>query len=484
MMVVVLCILFGATYWVAQTSILTGFKKIEIQKMEDNLKRLEKAYHFDLENMSVKVADWAFWDDTYQFVEDHNKEYIESNLGADSIANLQIEYMFFLNPAGQIVFQRALDNEKKELTPVPPDLKKIINENPTFINLTDNQKKIHGLLNVNEELFIFAARPILTSSAEGPARGTLVFAKKLDSSLLGQLSDVIQSSILLKKDTTLPLVELDENAITGRVPLKNIGGNTVAVMEITYPTEIIQQGRWGIAYFMAMFGLIGVAAMTLLILFTDSLSVSKTEKLAKEISQIGQSGSLDSRVTVSGNDEVTVLAKNINSTLQTLQQTQSLLRESQIRSGLGSYVLDIPSGKWTGSEVLNQVFGIDEKFELTVAGWATLVHPDDRQKMIDYYREEVIGKNKPFDQEYRIIRPSDKAVRWVHGTGTLETGADGKPSKMYGIIHDITKQKTSEETLRFKVDELERINKLTVNRELKMAEMKKELEKLKKEGGK
>ena len=34
---------------------------------------------------------------------------------------------------------------------------------------------------------------------------------------------------------------------------------------------------------------------------------------------------------------------------------------------------------------------------------------------------------KPFDREYRIVRQSDGAVRWVHGLGRLEFDAQGRP---------------------------------------------------------
>ncbi len=32
----------------------------------------------------------------------------------------------------------------------------------------------------------------------------------------------------------------------------------------------------------------------------------------------------------------------------------------------------------------------------------------------------VLGQRKPFDREYRVIRQTDGAVRWVHGIGRLE----------------------------------------------------------------
>jgi PAS domain S-box-containing protein len=132
---------------------------------------------------------------------------------------------------------------------------------------------------------------------------------------------------------------------------------------------------------------------------------------------------------------------------ETLREGENLLRESQIIAGLGSYVLDIPSGMWKSSDVLDKVFGIDEAYERSVDGWVALIHPDDRAMMVYHFSNEVLGQGMMFDKEYRIIRRDDQANRWVHGLGKLEFNAKGQPLKMHGTIQDITGQKMAEEAL-------------------------------------
>lgn len=55
---------------------------------------------------------------------------------------------------------------------------------------------------------------------------------------------------------------------------------------------------------------------------------------------------------------------------------------------------------------------------------------------------------------------------------------DGKPRYLLGISEDITVRKAHEEELRRKTEETERVNRLMVGRETKMAEMKAEIERL------
>jgi PAS domain S-box-containing protein len=124
------------------------------------------------------------------------------------------------------------------------------------------------------------------------------------------------------------------------------------------------------------------------------------------------------------------------------------LQEAQEIASVGSYVLDVPQGLWTSSNVLDRIFGISRDYLRTVEGWGDLVHLDDRQAMLDYLRNEVLGERKSFDRQYRIVRHGDQQVRWVHGLGRLEFDADGVPIRMVGTIQDITERKQAEDALR------------------------------------
>ena len=131
-----------------------------------------------------------------------------------------------------------------------------------------------------------------------------------------------------------------------------------------------------------------------------------------------------------------------------LRKSEESLREAQKIAGLGSYALDIPSGVWTSSAVMDEIFGIDRAYERTIDGWRDLLHPDDRMAMSAYFQHEVLGQGKPFDKEYRIVRRSDGVERWVHGMGRLSFDAQGRPVAMHGTIQDITESKHVEAALR------------------------------------
>ncbi len=131
-----------------------------------------------------------------------------------------------------------------------------------------------------------------------------------------------------------------------------------------------------------------------------------------------------------------------------LLESEETLRESQSIAGLGSYIGELASGDWTSSDILDRMFGIDKNYDHTIEGWAALVHPDDRAMMVNYFGDEILGKDKAVDKEYRIVRHSDGVVRWVHDLGRLEFDGQGRPTRMHGTVRDIADRKKAEAALR------------------------------------
>ncbi len=161
------------------------------------------------------------------------------------------------------------------------------------------------------------------------------------------------------------------------------------------------------------------------------LSVSKTKETKEK--------NIDNRFII--------LARNITERKaieKALIENEKFLKQTQLIAQLGFYTLEIETGKWISSELLDSIFGIDNNFNRTIESWASIIHPQWQQTMIDYFANEVIGKKENFNKEYQIIRQNDKEVRWVWGNGELIFNEKNEPIKMIGTIQDITERKLAE----------------------------------------
>jgi len=86
-----------AYYMISSFLIIPGFQKIENDSSIEAANRAVDAINNRVSQLNLKASDWANWDDTYDFMKDHNKKYISSNLQNQTLANLGIDYMMFFD---------------------------------------------------------------------------------------------------------------------------------------------------------------------------------------------------------------------------------------------------------------------------------------------------------------------------------------------------------------------------------------------------
>ena len=142
----------------------------------------------------------------------------------------------------------------------------------------------------------------------------------------------------------------------------------------------------------------------------------------------------------------------------TLKESEYFFRESQQAAFIGSYQFDFKKGTWKSSEVLDQIFGIDETHNRTLEGWDELIFLDDREMMSNYFKNEVVAKLSPFNKEYRVRHKLDGEIRWLCGLGKLVVDSDNNLISMIGTIQDITQRKAAEDLLEKITEELKNSN--------------------------
>ncbi len=130
-----------------------------------------------------------------------------------------------------------------------------------------------------------------------------------------------------------------------------------------------------------------------------------------------------------------------------LEANENALREAQVIANLGHYYFDLRTDRWTSSDILDDIFGIDAGYLRDSQHWLELVDADFRNEM-QAYLQRVIDERLAFDHEYRIVRPRDGQTRWVYGKGSLRLDPLGTPIALQGTIQDITVSKLAEEQIR------------------------------------
>lgn len=142
--------------------------------------------------------------------------------------------------------------------------------------------------------------------------------------------------------------------------------------------------------------------------------------------------------------ELIIAKEKANRNMEMILNSQSLAHICSYSTNLNE--TDLEKSSWVCSPEFYKIFGIDETYPHTIAGWAGFIHPDHREELVAYH-EYVVKNRISFRHEYKIIRINDGLERWVHGTGELVYDEQGKPARMQGAIRDITEIKKTEEEL-------------------------------------
>ena len=132
-----------------------------------------------------------------------------------------------------------------------------------------------------------------------------------------------------------------------------------------------------------------------------------------------------------------------------LREGEARLRLAQEAGGIGSWDLDLATGKQVWSERQYALFGLDPALPPPdMANWFGLVHPADRSALRAATDAALTGEGGTLDAEFRITRTSDAAERWLSVTGRILRDAAGHPVRMLGVNRDITEARIREAELR------------------------------------
>src|SRR5688572_25817570 len=114
MVVLNIVALILCVYIVSETIISKSYSKIEQDQTITNIQRANDAIESISTELTVKLTDWAYWDDTYQYMQDQNTDYSDANLQDITLFNLNMNAMLFVSNENEIVFKRAIDLETVE----------------------------------------------------------------------------------------------------------------------------------------------------------------------------------------------------------------------------------------------------------------------------------------------------------------------------------------------------------------------------------
>ncbi|MCZ8134414.1 MAG: PAS domain S-box protein, partial [Algoriphagus sp.] len=142
-----------------------------------------------------------------------------------------------------------------------------------------------------------------------------------------------------------------------------------------------------------------------------------------------------------------------------LERTKNRLVEAQSVAVLGNFEVDLLTGAWSNSPIIDQIFEIPEEFARDVNSWKKLLSPSNAQIVADeFYKCRIF--NRTFKTDLKITSYKDPSIeKWISISGAPVKLPTGEIRFIRGTIQDISDRKAFEK----EIEKLSLVAKRTSN---------------------
>ncbi|MCX9083142.1 MAG: ATP-binding protein [Candidatus Methanoperedens sp.] len=337
--------LIAILYTTSQFILLGSFKQLEEQDTQKNIERARDALLDDTKRLDSIAGDYAAWDDTYIYVQDGNRAFVEANVIPSALANLRINYMLFYNISGTLLFGMGIDNENHDVIDIPEFFEHDSFANNILLKHKDLNSSMKGIINLPEGPVLIASRPVITSAREGPIMGTLIIGSFLDSTEIERLSSITHLSLsyrrfddpgtsdfLLAIKTLSPekpifIQPISNEIIAGNILLNDIEGKPAIVLKAEIPRGIHMQGQNTMNYLVVSIIGSGFIFGIVILWLLENNVLSRLAILSSKMSEISTSSNLTVPLAIEGEDELSNLSGVFNKMMTELKKHRDHLEE-------------------------------------------------------------------------------------------------------------------------------------------------------------
>ncbi|MDD3958105.1 MAG: diguanylate cyclase, partial [Candidatus Izemoplasmatales bacterium] len=299
--------------------------RIEHDDAESAVEQVHSIIEYESYFLSNSVADWSYWDDTVAFIHGVDDNYYETNLQAQTLVTLQIDFMVFYSLNGNVFYSLAVDDDE-EIFPVS----EAILTQVTALGIPGNTHRdfsVSGIINTSQGPLLIASQPILQTNLEGDVEGQLVFGRFYDDQSNEMLETIIQSQLIFipnegrldNEDISVKTVDRDTIRVVARFVTLN--DDHSYIFQIIVPRNHLQAVTT-IVIWIGVFLVLSFFVMVAIVMgmFHRNFTM-RVVNLVGEIKEASKAGYAGSSVSLDiYEDEITELRAELNALIYSLSE--------------------------------------------------------------------------------------------------------------------------------------------------------------------
>jgi signal transduction histidine kinase len=348
-----LVVLALGNFLVLKALVFPTFVSLEHEAAAKDMHRAVAAIDTQLSDLSATLRDYSAWDDSYNYALGQLPSYPDV-LAPDVVGNLNIALIEIYDRNKNQLYAAVYDQEPKELRHADWSFLKL-DEYRTLFSDEQTTRESQGIVATPEGLFLFAARPILLTSGEGPPAGTYIFGRLLNEGLVDKIRNTLEiefdvialeriSDNLNDKNAFGNLTRSGQRFLVDGIGaddylisyalLRDFRGEPVVLLKGRVRRDITSVGERVLWASVAGVALSGFIVMIIIGLLLQWLLVGPLVNLTRSIVAIGGSGDISRRVSLGRSDEIGILSREFDKMLGSLAEIRNRLLEHSYRSGV------------------------------------------------------------------------------------------------------------------------------------------------------
>lgn len=460
--------LLGFLFYISNLYIVKSIEQQETNELTNSIELVNNLIDDKMESLNRTTGDWGPWDDMYNFVKEPSQDFIDLNFDAITMSNLELSLLAVVVD-DKVLLLKAYDYPEKqsieEIDGITNDFLRYI---PIMTNPSIESGYLSGVICINDQPMLVSIRPITDSTRKLPKVGMLIMGRYLDSTVTDSIQKLTKGTITVEEvkgykgiigdnNQKLTLITpLDNDRIKVNSYISDLLSEKSFSIELTSNRNTYHKGLQYLNFFIIFFAGSLLIVSLLCIEFLKRLIIKPLEKINSEVIIIDEKNMVDTRIAVKGNDEFTILSKEINSMLARIDKANKKVIESENQlkvvfdaAGAGYWDWDISNDKLRFNSRTMEMMGYGNEETITsVREWKKFIHQEDKKYAVDIVNSSKFNISNTILLELRMLT-RHSGYKWFLLQGKSIEHSNGESTRMTGIITDITDKKVSEEELKY-----------------------------------
>ncbi len=313
--VAILTMIMTASFiFFAKLAIDESFLILQQEYFKSEVDRVNNAFIDYTKSTDVLNSDWAHWNESYQYVIDHNEAYILGNISEVFFINSGVHYIAYFDMQGNLIYSMGYNFDQNSTNDVDQAVIEIISKSPIGGSYSEDKGKI---LYVNKV-------GITDDTGKAPVNGYLTMSFYYDDEVISELATQLDSKITLENFRgPLPSEKFSiykqENHYMGETNYIYHNSSDYFKLKVSMTNKIEKIGKATVKK-VTLYIIVSMLVLSAFLIGSlKFIIVDKVVAISNQIREITNHTNLSARIQIVGNDEIGIMKNIINFMLEKIE---------------------------------------------------------------------------------------------------------------------------------------------------------------------